>query len=236
MKILILSLLSVFSMSVAARGNSGGSGATTVGDGGHVVVCYDNSQSKKEVQLLDLFEMEALGYPTTFALGNAQVPLANKVWMGMTRLQSHLGLSNAEVDEMVYAADRFMRFPYDPWETGMRSFFGYFLQAKPVEVRRSVFDEMERRGCRLEVAVIRPDLDAERASTENYKSICSRSFAGFHYCFLMNTDLIRKMDKDQKACLIIHEVLRFLPKEKKIQSERALRRHTYYACTGQLAV
>lgn len=236
MKLLILTLVSLFSVSSLAKGSSGGSGATTVGDGGHAVVCYNKSEGRKEVQLLDLFEMEAFGYTTVFDLGPSTIPLSSKVWMGVRRLKNHMGLSDAEVKEMVYAADRFMRFPFDPWEAGYGSFFGYFLQAKPVQVKKRVFDEIKRRGCYLDVLVIRPDLDAERTSTENYKSICSRNFAGFQYCFLMNRDLLRKMNKDQQACLIIHEILRFLPKEKKFKDERELRRHTYFACTGNLAL
>jgi hypothetical protein len=52
------------------------------------------------------------------------------------------------------------------------------------------------------------------------------------HCFLVKTRYLRKMTSGEKACLVLHEVLRFLPESKKFKNEIELRRTAYHICTA----
>lgn len=204
MKAILILAAIIFTGLFAAAGGTGG--AVTVGDGGFGVICPKGAHDTT-VQLLDLFEAEALGRPSVpFFAGKR---LKDKVRVAVERVRQRLGLSAEQTHELAYAAERFMRFPYDPWQKGTASNYSYFLRGEWPTVRVKVYEEMQRRGCRLETIVVRPT--DEEPGRDVYRSICSQNVAGFEYCFLTNSSLYRKMDNDARACLILHEALRFLP-------------------------
>lgn len=201
-------------------------GATTVGDGGHVVVCRTGDGWSKG-RLLDLFEVEAVGPDTIFDLGGDRTTLLDKVQIGLARLQPRLGLEAEDIRHMTLAAKKFMRFQYDPWKDS------YTFKAKDPVVRHAVYREFEKYNCYLDTVVIHPDPEDQDFQRKTYENLCMANGKDIRHCFLVNTRYLRTMDQNEKACLTIHEVLRFLPEGKKIRREADLRRNTYYACTGR---
>lgn len=215
------------SMQTFAAGNGG---ATTVGDGGFAVVCPKDVFTNT-VELLDLFEARVMGKTAVTELGPQNLDIKDKVEIALQRTQTRLSLSNEETDYLRYVVGRFMRFPYDPWRNGKGDVWSYFLHGKWPTVKRPVYEEMKRRKCQLRTLVVRPNL-SNRASAQAYDNICSGNFAGLKYCFLRDSRLYSQLSDDGEACLILHEVLRFLPPEKTFRTEPELRSAVHAICTN----
>lgn len=227
-KIYAVTLALIWSCGAVANNNGGG--ATTVGDGGFGVVCPRAGESST-VELLDIFEARALGKPSEFRLGGESVDLETKVAVGLLRVKRRLILDSHQVASLDEAAKWLLRQPFDPWKRGYGEYWAYFLKTKNPSVNRRVYEEIERRGCHVQAIVVRPD-PSTVASARAYDSICKANIASNRYCFLTDSDLYRKLDKDTKACLIIHESLRLIQKEKLAGDEKALRSLTHRICTG----
>ncbi|AGH94257.1 hypothetical protein [Pseudobdellovibrio exovorus] len=211
-------------------------GATTVGDGGHVVICK-TPEGWSAGRLLDLFEAEVLGKSVIFDLGSEELSIIDKVSLGLSRAQETLNLKSGEINSMLSVAERFLKFPYDPWKRAKTENGGavYAIKAKDPLVSRQVYYELERRNCYVDTVVIHPDFSDRRSQqTKTYENICLANVIGLRQCFLTNTRHLRTMSSDEKACLVIHETLRFLPQSKSFKKDSDLRRMTYQICTGQI--
>lgn len=229
-KILIVSIL--FSTSAFA-----GEGATTVGDGGHVVICKTEN-GWTDGRLLDLFEKEVLGKDVILSLGNEDLSLLQKIRIGVLRAQTALDLNSAEANDLLVASERFIKFPYDPWKRAKTANGGavYLIKAKDPLVSRQVYKELQRRNCYVDTVVIHPDFSNRNLSTtKTYENICLGNVLGLRQCFLTNTRHVKAMSLDEKACLVIHEALRFLPQTKRFKKDSDLRQMTFQICTGQIS-
>lgn len=203
-------------------------GATVVGDGGLVVDCGE------EMTLLDLFEKDVL-------LGSKQITLSRKeaasnremVEEGINRLKNRFHLSDDELKRAKRAAHEFNRMPlFDPWRLHIgKSYHYYFSELPKVTVDKRVYDEIIKKKCILKTVVIRPSRDP--LVVDVHKEICSRSLSSFENCFYVNTTIFKKMSKEQRACLIIHEIARYLPSNIRPSDERVLREVVADVCTEQ---
>lgn len=211
-------------ISLGANAGKGG-GATTVGDGGVVVKCHG-----QDLQILDLFEQKVLSGDKEITLDKDDNKVQRKVADGLARIQQRYSLTEDEMKPIRRAADQFMRFPYDPFHDGSASFYGYFLQINKIVVRSEVAQALKDQNCRLETAVIRPPHDGS-LSEEYYQGLCGHNFAEYESCFYTNLDLWRALKKDQRACLVIHELLRYLPADKRAPSELEMRAEAADVCT-----
>lgn len=207
-----------------------GEGATTVGDGGHVVIC-DSASGAPVVQLLDLFEAEVRGHETQILLGSPRMALLDKVRIGLDRIKPGLQLSDAEIKQLMFAAERFVHFPYDPWLRAKNGGSVYIIKAQDPMVSPQVYSAFVRKKCRLDTVVIHPDHE-NRQQRRIYENICMAGINGIKNCFLTNTRYLKVMNSDEKACLVLHETLRFLSKEKRFRRDSDLRSMTVFACTG----
>jgi hypothetical protein len=124
-------------------------GATTIGDGGHVVICRTPS-GWSNARLLDLFEAEVSGAQVTFSPENEQTSVLDKVSIGLERLRMQLDLKESDIGTMKLAAKKFWRFQYDPWREG------HIFKAKDPVVSQKVYSELTSRDCYLDTIAIHP--------------------------------------------------------------------------------
>jgi hypothetical protein len=210
---IFLALTLLFCSNVFAQG-----GASTVGDGGHCVVC-----EKMKPQLLDLYEF---AHGKKISLPEDQS--VRKSYAVLLERASHLlQLNHEEANELALAAKRFIYFKIDPWEMNLTQ-YSYFLNAKDPIFSGDTWNRIEKEDCYFQPVVIRPDHDAD--SIRTYESLCHISFAGLKHCFLVDMRMYRRLSRPQQACLVLHETLRFLPRHKKL-SEVQLRQTTARLCT-----
>ena len=208
-----LLLIFVFCTNVFAEG-----GSSSVGDGGIGAIC-DNVPKEREIELFDLFESRVQNRESEIQLGNKELSLRDKVALGLSRLI----LPASETNRVYRAADQFIRFRIDPWELGLAWQYSHFLLPH-IDIAADAEDSLNRNDCDLVVLAIRPN------DNDSYDGLCSHSKAGREYCFLVSEKHFRQMKKDQQACLVIHEALRFLPNA---QTEEQLRLLTTKLCTGK---
>jgi hypothetical protein len=221
--VLMFAGLIIFSLSALASGKGGG--ATTVGDGGVVVACKG-----QDLQLLDLFEQKVLSGQKEISLLPAEGSVRQKINDGLNRIQARYNLAENEMAPIRRAAVLFMRFPFDPFHNGLASAYSYFLQIKEVWVRVAVAEALKEQNCRLKVAVIRPPRDGG-LNEQYYRELCGHNFAEYEGCFYTNLDIWRSLKRDQRACLVVHEVLRYLPPAKKAATDLEMRQQAADLCT-----
>lgn len=203
---------------VLAQSNGG---ATTVGDGGHVIQCGNQQE------VFDLFEYR-ISNDTDAAISLAddgQSNLKDMVNTGLKRIQFKFSLSESEYARVQRAAKMFLLDNTFNRGASMGWLRQWRFSARSISVSKAVYDIMVTSNCTLKTVVVRPPMNSSF-----FSSICSRYFSEVEFCFITNTDLFWDLSREQAACLVVHEVLRFLPEQKKL-NERQLRTATAEICT-----
>lgn len=214
--------LSILLASVATLGILGQAmaegGATTVGDGGHVIMC------KGKPELFDLFEYRvntSQNRPVT--LGESKsANLNDMINTGVARIAKRFALTQAETARVKRATKMLL---LDGSTTDNKGWLQHWaISAHSLKVSEQVAAQINLNRCSVDLAVIRPPLN------EYFQSICSHNFSEFEYCFIVFPEPFQFLKREQRACLALHESLRFLPPGKQLD-EKNLRMVTAQICT-----
>jgi hypothetical protein len=204
-------------LNLCANAQSSG-GGTTVGDGGHVILCNG------KYELFDLFENRInSGKPSAVSLASGpNSTLNDMIQTGLARIQRRFLLNEKEMYRVERATKMFrlnsqtmvsIGWPYDGG-----------LSANDLLVSAKVASNIRASDCRVELAAIRPPINSF------FEPICRNNLSELEYCFIIDSELTMFLNREQKACLILHESLRFLPDTKRL-SEAQLRLTTSQICT-----
>jgi hypothetical protein len=210
----VITVLTLITSHSYAQSNGGG---TTVGDGGHVIYCNG------KYELFDLYEYRInSSTPARVTLNNGKSANLNQlVENGMARIQNRFNLTENEFYRVKRAAQMLFLDSQSADQSWMNS---WSFSARGMLVSRAVSDSIQRMKCTVEQAVVRPPL------TNYFLQICRNTLSEFEYCFLTSHELFSLLKREQKACLAIHESLRFLPADKRL-SEENLRITAAEICT-----
>lgn len=219
MKFILLCIFSSLTTCTLVFAQSNG-GATTVGDGGHVIQCG----SRQEV--FDLFEYRINNYSdATISLADGGYRLKDMVYTGLQRIQFKFSLTEAEYARVRRAAKMFLLDSTFSRGASLGWLRQWRFSARGVAVSDAVYGIMNTSKCALKTVVVKPPMNSSV-----FSSICSHYFSEAEFCFITDTDLFWGLSREQAACLVVHEVLRFLPEQKKL-NERQLRSATAEICT-----
>lgn len=186
-------------------------GAGTVGDGGHGVTCGRN------VELLDIYEHRKANEQITL---NPRMSLPTMIAVLTYRLENDSRFAGQDFTEFNNALKNFRDSTPVPFEFNV-SDWEYRLQTRKPQLSQEVMDRMKADSCRLTPVAV-------RGYSDKFTQPSARICDGEGYCFIVNSRLYRRFSKANKACLFIHEALRFLPQP---LSENELRRVTFEICT-----
>lgn len=218
----------------------GGGGATTVGDGGHLVIC------ETSVDVLDVYERRLLVGRSEIDFGDDETMSIEQMKdVGLARMRSRFKLTEQEFEKIAMAAYMFLKFPVnpwanvkdpwrswiDPWNSGTDP-FEYFLQTKDITVSKLVYDSIKKNYCEIDIAAIKPPKELPKNLDDVYDDICHRSHLARENCFFVSKDAFSMLTKKQKACLAIHESFRYLPENKAFVDEIQMRRAVADICTN----
>jgi hypothetical protein len=219
MKFVLLFLFIILSSQISFAG-----GASLVGNGGFSVDCQGT------IEILDVFEANLKPRKLVYTLGDSSASLNDKISIGLERMKIRYHLNANEFLHVKKAARFTKASKFDPLRHGHYFLWGALLNSIEIKSSQDVDLEITRRGCFVDIVYFRPvDTPQNRIV---FDDLCGKSAsADFEYCFFVNSDVYWKLNKDQKACLAIHEAFRFLPKEKLIHDEIQMRQHVAEICT-----
>lgn len=211
----------------ASAGQGGGS--STVGDGGFAVVCFAGLKYKQvRAELLDLFEEKVLTQERKkVTLGNGANP-EPLLEVALRRLQKKTSLTEREFSKVSWAAFSFLRDAQDPWMSGARIGTNDFVRAQDILLDKRVYSQANSRGCRIAPVAIRPaQVGTNRI---NYERLCRARGLSFEDCFFIDNSIYKDLSASHRACLALHESLRYLPESLRPRSERQLRKIVAEIC------
>lgn len=199
-----------------------GGGGSTVGDGGHLVVCQNS------MKLLDLYELEVerqVHLKPNFGQPNS-MSLLSKVNVGIDRIKHRFNLNEEQINVLRSIARDFIFDHVDPWQMYQDPKWQTILGTKKFRIRRDVYDSIKKENCSIDIVAIRPP---KINPDDGFIFTCPQNLE----CLFLNLNLFKRLDADSRACLIIHEILRDLPKDKRISSELLLRKTAAEICVNQ---
>lgn len=199
----ILALLSLPAPAFAAisggggdASDAGGGGGSEAGNGGSAIVCRDAAGAVTSVELLDFFEgRQIFGQPLD--LGPQSLAPYEKVALFLTRLQN-MGVSGITLDELEHLVTYF------------KTEAKFYAGARLVEIPDSDATVIPA-GCKQEQMAIQRKPASESNQKEPY--------------FSVNRDLWEhpSFDSDQKAGLILHEILYYASLNYNFRSDTEVR-------------
>lgn len=202
--------------------NSHAGGASLVGDGGHVVTCDRNTD------LFDIYEYRLINNPNAqITLGQGKNADLNEMAMtGILRMKVKFELSETEFFPVKRALKVLLASHNNPW---FKNHTNIAFEATELRTQKIVNRQIVKDNCHVSTVVIKPPKNLDPYG--DFADLCKRNFSELEYCFLVDFDYYSNLDPQQRACLIVHETIRFLPKEKAPLDERALRMTTAQICT-----
>ena len=200
-------------------------GGTTVGDGGHIVICG----SKAEV--LDIYERRILVGPSEINFGNENMTLQQMKDVGLARVRARFKLTNQEFEKVATAATMLLNSPVDPWVDESDP-LTYFLQTKSISIEQAVYNSIKQNYCEIDIVAIKPPKELPQKIHDIYDNICAKKHLAREDCFFVSQAAFSWLTKKQKACLAIHESLRYLPANISFVDERSMRRAVAEICTN----
>lgn len=213
---IVITFLVLFNFQLHASGG----GASTVGDGGHVVVCGN------QIELLDIYERNILFGSSSISLGDENLSQTDLVQEGLNRIISRFNLTPETASPIVSATKMFLRFPFDPWKLPGKN---GLLQTQKINMYRPVNDHIIQKNCWIDIVVIRPKVEG---NVQNFlEELCDQNYSEHEFCFFTKREHYRRLTKQQRACLVVHESLRYLPLESRISDELVLRQTAAEICT-----
>ena len=216
----ILITLAVFLFTATAFSIEGG---TTVGDGGFAVACSDR------IEILDLYEHRFFNGEYRITLDQNGDSIKEMVGEGLNRIKNKYSLNEQQHQLMQTAAYKLLRFPFDPLHSGLRQMYGFFLQSPKTVVYKNVWKSVQDQRCVLETVIVRPPRTSQHQKV--YHSICQHNYSEFEFCFFTNMSIYRRLDRDQRACLVLHEVIRYSDFYKDFKDEIEMRKAIAEICT-----
>lgn len=220
----LLVFLAAVLLSLWAEAGSGG--ASVVGDGGYIVKCDRGFFKSPQIYFFDLYEFNTTQGEQPVTLGR-NLSLKDKVQVGLDRISARFGLDSVQTETLKRAARLIYGLSYDPWlRRDVPSIWD--LGVKSVLTDNAVGNRLAAERCELIAAVLR--LTPENSGSI-FRDVCQKGTVSEKLCLIKNTKAYDRLNNDDKACLIIHESLRYLPVEKALPSERALREVTGQICT-----
>jgi hypothetical protein len=204
------------------------SGASIVGDGGYAVVCSSGIRSPlvpeiRSVELLDLFEaqLNEKTNSTRVALGKESESAVSLFALIIERLGLRLNISDSELNTVARAGQEFLRLQSDPWSSFSRISNPQVLRVRGIHLSGSVERALRRKGCYVAPIVVRPKYNA---LVQSYSQrACQLMKAQSGYCFFTDRELFRELKNSHKACLALHEALRYLPETLRPRNDQELR-------------
>lgn len=204
-------------------------GASVVGDGGYIVICDRGLFKIPKITLFDLYEYRVKSGEREITLSGAD-DIRGKVKIALDRATTYFHLNPDESARLAKAAVVILGpVPLDPWLSYPKpsDYFWDHLEAQAPLVDAKVLSALQAEKCQLEVTFIKPDYARDTANV--YKQLCNGR--GGDFCLLQNSQAFRRLHPDDRACMVLHEALRFLPAEKRPTTEAELRDTTARLCT-----
>lgn len=219
-------LSALLSSSALANG-----GVTTIGDGGLVAICpFTTSKADVRLYFFDLLEAQKTGTPYRTTFGDVSLGLPKKVAIGMERIKGRLQLTDDDLRAARQVAAVLMQLQFDPTKLyPYANQHDFVFKVHSVRTSPRVYHFLKKRRCQLNVAIAR--FTRAQITSPEIRDLCSRSPGGIDLCFLTNRDIYFRLTQDERACLILHESLRYLPESKKPRSENELRSLAAQICT-----
>lgn len=210
---------------------SANGGVTTIGDGGIVAVCSSHmSRSEPKLFFLDLLEAKIAGRPYVADFEDVTVSLDKKVDTALSRLKLRLQLSEHDLQQVRSVTSVLLRLHFDP--TNLYKFSDQHAQifrVSNIHTSSKVIRFLKKNRCVLMAAVVR--FAEPQLSSPDIQYLCEKSPGGTDLCFLTNSSVYFRLPQNERACLILHEALRYLPDHKKPKTEAQLRSWTADICT-----
>lgn len=203
------------------------SGGSIVGDGGYAVLCRSGLQSPllpevRRVELLDLTEAQIeKKQEGQTNLGPETSSAAILFEVASERLRVRLNLSEPELEKVAFAGREFLRLQSDPWSGFDRVMNEEVLKVRDIQLSQTVERMLRRRGCSISPIVVRPNLHSSRS--ESSRKACALMRAQSDFCFFTDRRLFRELSNSHKACLALHESLRYLPPQLRPSDDQRLR-------------
>lgn len=219
LKVLLITMMTLpFSNLLASEG-----GATTVGDGGLVVECGS------KVELLDLYEHKLLYGDYKITLDEKGDSVKDMVGVGLERLREKYSLDDSQYKRIKAATVAILRFPYDPWQTPIGRIYSYAIKPPSALVYSYVKDKLLLEKCKLNTVIIRPPRESKEQYA--YERVCNDNFNTFEFCFFTKKSIYIKLSKPERACLVVHEAIRFLKIYDSFENEVQMRASVADICT-----
>jgi hypothetical protein len=215
-----------------------GDGGYVIGDGGSIITCIDS----KKPQLFDLYEnavLEGRSKPVTLGLANNN--FSSMVKEALRRITIKYNLNEAETGRIKSFIKDYVEDPFDLWELYLTQTYTpvpvvglYLFNVRSVATEPEVINSVVQHRCSVRIGAINPFSykEVKKRYVATTRKICSYGWPDIRNCVFQNVKLINEMTKSQRACLIVHESLRFLPEDKRPTSERQLRQDTAEICTA----
>lgn len=229
-KILIFSILSF--LVLPALGGEGG-GSSTVGDGGFALVCKAGLRGRQvRAELLDLYEAQILSgqrnTTTKTALGSNRESPQRLLSVALERLFLKIHVTPEEALRVKSAGQALLKKTMDPWAGGVGLNINQHIVARDIDIDARVYNAAKADGCEITAVVIRPSRDLEER--RRWTRYCAYRGLDFENCFFMDKKIFRDLSSGHKACLAVHESLRYLPELLRPVDDADLRRTVAEIC------
>lgn len=231
-KIKIL-VFSIFSFLVWPVFGGEGGGSSTVGDGGFALVCKAGLKNRQvRAELLDLYEAQILSgqrkttrKTTLGSNGESPQQLLN---VALERLFVKFSLTEEEALKVSQAAQQLLQKTMDPWAGGVGLNINHHIIARDISLDARVYRAATADGCEIQAVVVRPTRSEE--ARRRFTRYCGYRGLSFENCFFVDKKIFRDLSSGHKACLALHESLRYLPERLRPADDEEVRKTVAEIC------